>query len=423
MFPNMTLRTLTQLLWRLSGGVLSIAAAIIVSVSLGLATQGVVASSVSLLIGLSALTGSGFSHALAFAAARQPQRARATATRAATLAVVVATVAGLLAAGFGSLALQSLPISWWSVALALPLIQLGQLGLGVAQGLALHRRYALAYLAQPVGAFVLAVIASRMTGSAASGVSPWVPALVVGPFALQAAAAVWMLARLPPSESAEPFHSLVSYTARIYPSSVAHVLSYRLDLILVGSLLGASSAGIYSLALNGVDAVARLGQSAATVLFPQFARPSSGETNVLLVRRAAEVTGMVSLAASVALAAVALTLGGTNTEVRTIGGLLLVLAVGGAGVGAWTVLGSFLAATDHLGAAARINLILLAASVTMYLTLIPAIGLYGGAIGTSAGMLLAALLGYREVTRASFSTVASRLRPEAETRFRNPSGK
>jgi hypothetical protein len=67
-----------------------------------------------------------------------------------------------------------------------------------------------------------------------------------------------------------------------------------------------------------------------------------------------------------------------------------------------------------------VNLVLLVASVVCYGTLIPVIGVYGGAVGTSVGLSLAALLGYREVGRAAPS---ERAPDPAATLFRNPLGK
>ena len=55
-----------QLTWRLLAGGIAIVTALLISVALGLATQGVVATSNSFLAGLSVLTGSGFAHAASF---------------------------------------------------------------------------------------------------------------------------------------------------------------------------------------------------------------------------------------------------------------------------------------------------------------------------------------------------------------------
>ena len=107
-------------------------------------------------------------------------------------------------------------------------------------------------------------------------------------------------------------------------------------------------------------------------------------------------------------------------EVRVLGQLLLLLAVGGAGISAWTVLATYLAANNQLAAAARVNFLLLVTSVALYVSLIPMIGVYGGAIGTSVGLGLAAVLGYREVSRFGGS---KRVAGAGATLLRKPFGK
>jgi O-antigen/teichoic acid export membrane protein len=128
----------------------------------------------------------------------------------------------------------------------------------------------------------------------------------------------------------------------------------------------------------------------------------------------------VGLVLSVVLALAVIAFGhARGQDVRTIGVLLALLAVGSAAISAWTVLASYLAARDRLGAALRVNVALLLISLLLYLSLIPVIGVYGGAIGTSVGLLVAAVLGYQEVGRRSRPLVAA----ADATRLRNPSGK
>jgi O-antigen/teichoic acid export membrane protein len=177
---------------------------------------------------------------------------------------------------------------------------------------------------------------------------------------------------------------------------------------------------VYSLALNGVDAVARFGQTAATLLFRGFAETGLAESDPRPAQRAATLTGAVGLVLGAVLALAVIVIGqARGPEVRTVGALLALLAIGSGAVSAWTVLASYLAARDRLGAALRVNLALLLTSLLLYLSLIPLIGVYGGAIGTSIGLLVAAVLGYQEAGRRSRASVAV----TDPTRFRNPSGK
>jgi O-antigen/teichoic acid export membrane protein len=411
----------TQLTWRLVAGGLAVASAVIVSARLGLATQGVVATSISVLAGLSVATGAGFSHAVAFAVARQPSAAKYLVDRALALTTASGLAVGVIVAALASLTL-SVPVLWWHVAVALPFFQVGQLGLGLQQGMGSTRGYLATYVAPSVCSFAIAVVAATVDAPSPDP-SAWSGALVLLPFVVQACTVALPWRNLPRGGHHEGLlRSLLSYTTGIYPSTLAHYLSYRLDLIVVSWLLGAAAAGLYSLALNGVDAVARIGQTGATLLFPRFAADDATAADFRLARRTALVTGTLSLAAVVVMAALALAaaprLGQT---VHTLGVLLLLLAIGGGAVSAWTVLASYFAARGRLAATARINAALLVVSVLLYFGLIPVIGLFGGAIGTTTGLLVAALLGYWEAGRDDGATRA--LREREDTRFKYPLGK
>lgn len=407
-----------QLTWRLLAGGVAIVTALLISVALGLATLGVVATSNSVLAGLSVLTGSGFAHVAAYVASRRPEAAGRTAERGAFLAIAIGAVTGVLAATIGPRILPTLPVLWWQVAIALPFAQAGQLGLGLQQGLGSSRGYVAIYVAQPLVALATAAIAAVLSNRTEQP-SEWAGLILVVPFAAQGIISTLGWMRMPRRGAPQPVGELLSYTARIYPSAVAHYLSYRLDLILVSALLGATAAGLYSLALNGVDAVARVGQTAATVLFRRFSEAAVSQ-GVRLARRGASAAGALSLLVGLALAAIVILFGPRGEEVRVLGQLLLILSVGGAGISAWTVLATYLAANNQLAAAARVNFFLLVTSVACYVSLIPVIGVYGGAIGTSVGLALAALLGYREVGRFD---EPKRVAGSEATLLRKPFGK
>lgn len=407
-----------QLTWRLLAGGIAIVTALLISVALGLATQGVIATSNSVLAGLSVLTGSGFAHAAAYVASRRPQTVRRTAERGAFLAIAIGALSGVLAATLGPRILPTLPVLWWQVAIALPFAQAGQLGLGLQQGLGSSRGYVAIYVAQPLVAFATAAMATLLSNRSEQP-SEWAGAIVLTPYVVQGIVSALGWIRLPRQGGPEPVGALMSYTARIYPSAVAHYLSYRLDLILVSALLGATAAGLYSLALNSVDAVARIGQTAATVLFRRFSEATLPQ-GVRLARRGASAAGALSLLVGLALAALVILFGARVEHVRVLGQLLLLLAFGGAGISAWTVLATYLAANNELAAALRVNAFLLVTSVALYVSLIPVIGVYGGAIGTSVGLALAAVLGYREVGRLDGSEGVA---GPAATLLRKPFGK
>jgi O-antigen/teichoic acid export membrane protein len=164
-----------------------------------------------------------------------------------------------------------------------------------------------------------------------------------------------------------------------------------------------------------VDAVARIGQTAATVLFRQFSESGRAQ-GIGLARRGAIVAGSLSFVVGGALALLVALFAPRGVEIAVLARLLALLVLGGGAVSAWTVLASYLAANNKLAATARVNGVLLLTSLVLYLSLIPMLGVYGGAIGTSVGLAVAAVLGYLEVGAVD----AERSRA---TFLRNPFGK
>jgi O-antigen/teichoic acid export membrane protein len=403
-----------QLSWRVVAGAFAILTSLLVAVQLGLDTQGVVATSTSLVAGLSVLIGSGFTHVAAFSVARRRESAGRIADLAGLLAIGSGIVTGVAVSVLGPRLAPTLPVLWGHIGFALPFVQVGQLGLGVQQGLGSSRGYIAVYTAQPLVAFCLAVAASLLPGLLGSPIE-WAGPIVVLPFLVQAAISAAASVRLPRRPEPEPLRPLLSYTGRIYPSAVAHYLSYRLDLLLVSGLLGATSAGVYSLALNAVDAVARIGQTVATVLFRQFSE-SARAHGISLARRGSIVAGGLSFLVGGCLALVVSLFASRGVEVAVLAGLLALLVLGGGAVSAWTVLASYLAANNKLAATLRVNAVLLATSLALYLSLIPTLGVYGGAIGTSVGLAVAAILGYLEVGAVGAERSGA-------TFLRNPFGK
>lgn len=391
----------TQFAWRIFAGGLTAAAAIVVSVALGLVMWGTVVTSLGVLLGLSIAAGGGFAHAAAYLTARDPSAGRTILTSAAGLAAATSLATIAVTMGLVHLLNPSLPVLWWAIFVALPFIQLGQLGLGVAQGVGRTRAYLVTYVAQPATLFAISVGAVLMRASSTS--EAWTGALIAGPFAIQALTVVALWTRLPATTS--PVRAelpLLTYSARLYPSALAQFLTFRLDLILVGGLLGASPAALYGLALTGLDGVSRLGHSAAALLYPQFSRSRSGAQAVVTARRSAIQVGLLSGVLILLLAIITLgfSFGGSD-EARIIGLLLVILSLGGAAFGAWTVLAAFLSAQDRLASVFRVTLVMIGTAAPLYLLLIPTIGMWGGAIGTTAGFLTAVIVAYAETGRTS----------------------
>ncbi len=389
----------TQFAWRIAAGGLSAASAIIVSAGLGLVMWGTVATSLAVLVGISVAAGGGFAQAAAYLSAREAPAARAILTSAASLTGATSLIAIGVAAALVRLSSPSLPVSWWAVFAALPFFQIGQLGLGVEQGLGRTTSYLVTYVAQPVALFVLSVGAVLLRAD--PGSDAWTGALIAAPFAVQAMTILALWSRLPPTNQVGAWLPLLGYSARLYPSAVAQFLTFRLDLILVGGFLGASEAALYSLALNGLDGVSRLGHSTAALLYPQFSASRSGAEAIIVARRSALRVGLLSglLTLLLSVIALAVSLRGSE-EVRIVGLLLLILSLGSASFGAWTVLSAFFSARNRLQSVLRVTMAMLGTAAPLYLVLIPRIGVWGGAIGTTAGFLSAAILAYAETGRA-----------------------
>lgn len=390
----------TQFAWRIFAGGLSAASAIVVSAGLGLVMWGTVATSLGVLIGVSVAAGGGFAQAAAYLSAREPSAARAILTSGAGLAGVTSLVAIAIMATLVRLFSPSLPVSWWAVFTALPFIQIGQLGLGVEQGLGRTKAYLVTYVAQPVALFAISVGAVLLHAGPDSGA--WTGALIAAPFAVQAMTIVALWNRLPATKQVRAPLPLLAYSARLYPSALAQFLTFRLDLILVGGFLGASQAALYSLALNGLDGVSRLGHSAAALLYPQFSISQSSAEAIVVARKSALRVGLLSGILTLLLSVIALgfSLRGSE-EVRIVGLLLAILSLGSASFGAWTILAAFLSARNRLESVLRVTIVMVGTAAPLYLLLIPRIGMWGGAIGTTAGFLTAAILAYAETGRTA----------------------
>ncbi|MGH2498865.1 MAG: polysaccharide biosynthesis C-terminal domain-containing protein, partial [Candidatus Limnocylindria bacterium] len=122
--------------------------------------------------------------------------------------------------------------------------------------------------------------------------------------------------------------------------------------------------------------------------------------------RAARISSSASLVLAVMLALALFALGTfvPNEAIRAIAILVTILAPGSAAIAAWIVLASYLAARGQLAATARVNFAVLGLSLLLYLWLIPAFGLVGGAVATTLSYVVSATLGYRESVRSTMDS-------------------
>ena len=93
---------------------------------------------------------------------------------------------------------------------------------------------------------------------------------------------------------------LLGYGLRLYPASITGFLNYRLDVYLLGWLLGdAAQIGLYSMAVSLAELTFFVPDSVATVFFPRVAgaeRPSADEMAPMVSRFTIMVTVGLSLA-------------------------------------------------------------------------------------------------------------------------------
>src|SRR5207249_4667497 len=92
----------SQLSWRVVAGLLTVGSAVLVSFGVGLATQGVLATTSSLVPALSVLTGAGFTHAVAFTVARRPVGSGTNLRSAVAASTATSLVLGIVVAVAGS---------------------------------------------------------------------------------------------------------------------------------------------------------------------------------------------------------------------------------------------------------------------------------------------------------------------------------
>jgi O-antigen/teichoic acid export membrane protein len=188
---------------------------------------------------------------------------------------------------------------------------------------------------------------------------------------------------------------VLAFSMPAYLSNLIQFLNYRLDLFLVSAMIGLHAVGIYALAVAVAQLLWLVAQAAALVLLPRVAADAGDPHRSSL--RSAQV-GRLTLYITVAGALVLAVFGRLLVPAiygerfrESIDPLLLLLP----GIATFS-LGTVLAA--HVAGSGRPSLNLLASSaglsvtLALDLTLIPAMGVRGAAIASSASYLTSAIL-------------------------------
>lgn len=174
--------------------------------------------------------------------------------------------------------------------------------------------------------------------------------------------------------------AVLGYGLRLYPATLGTFFGYRVDVFLLGWLVGSpSEIGVYAVAVSLAELVFNVPDAVGTVLFPRVAAAQAGEAH----RLAPAMTRMTVLAtAAAALALVPLTWGVLTVLLPEYGrglAVLLLLLPGIVALSAAKVLTSYLSGINRLAwltVAAGTSLIV---NVAANLVLIPGAGILGAA--------------------------------------------
>jgi O-antigen/teichoic acid export membrane protein len=189
---------------------------------------------------------------------------------------------------------------------------------------------------------------------------------------------------------------LISYGMRLYPASVTSFLSYRLDIYLLGWLLGdVVQIGLYSMAVSLAELTFFVPDSVATVFFPRVAgagRLSADDMTPIVCRFTVLVTVLTSLALiPAALVAVTLIL---PAFVGCMPAFLVILP-GVVALSVSKILSSYISGLGLPGPVALASSVALVINVVANIGLIPVAGIVGSSAaslisyGVHAGMLVA----------------------------------
>jgi O-antigen/teichoic acid export membrane protein len=269
---------------------------IVVAVSreLGPSGQGLFAVAYSLTLMLAQLGGLGLTTANPYFTAREPQRSRSIVSNSLWLAAGLGVL--LIAAGLvfravapdalGGLGWEPLVVTLVGVPGALTALFLQSILLGEGRMVAYNGveavQAALTLVALLVG---FAAFDLGLTG-----------ALAVLTISRYAAVAAYLALLAPPSAvDAALARRMLAYGLRAYVAIVVSFLVIRLDLLLVNGYLGATEAGLYSVAATIADGMFVLPMVVALNLFPRVARSGTHEQTAEVFRSLAVLYGVVCL--------------------------------------------------------------------------------------------------------------------------------
>jgi O-antigen/teichoic acid export membrane protein len=283
----------------------------------------------------------------------------------------------------------------------------------------------------------------RMRANAlVAATAPWLYAALLGAAALQAgltvtrAAAVWAVAHgtwaaalLVASArgiglgrpSLALLRESLSLGLRIWLGSLARILNFRVDQILMGFIASETALGIYAVAVNGSEVLLYLPTVAASVLLPALARSPRAarpEQTLRMFRMLALLTGIaVALAAALGPLLIPEIFG---ADYRGSVLPFLWLLPGAFGFAASAVFSNALIAASAPGRSSIGPLVSLVVGLALDIALIPSYGASGAAVAASIAFLAggaAALIVYRRATLFPWRQIMPGLADLAEARL------
>jgi len=216
--------------------------------------------------------------------------------------------------------------------------------------------------------------------------------------ALSSVAIVLLFARLLPLRPArrllpaKMIRQFIFFSSMAYVGNIATFFNYKLDFWVVDAYRGKSELGIYSLAAQLSQLLWLLPQSIATVLYT-YASSGTGEQAIHYTIRLKQVAfyGTLFLGACGLVAAyfgIPILYGPAFVPAFR---LMCVFMIGVVPFSITTILASFFAARGNFKISFVVSLLTFVIACPMYFTLIPRLGLIGGAISSAVAYLSATL--------------------------------
>ena len=396
---------------QLIGLALSILTTAVLARSLGPGGQGVL--SVSLLIPtlLVLVSGGGLYAANAFYTGSRRIEV-ADLTRNASAVAIIGTAGSVLLIGllFATGILQWLlpgitPALTAAALLVLPGLMIRQSSSAILVGLQQISRASRGDLVQAATFFAAAAL---LVGIAGAGVLGALGAYLVALTAAFLVTARWLKpagARFMPRLNTPILRRTIGFGYRGSAGMLLQFFTYRLDLIIVNLLIGATAAGHYAISARLSELLWILPGAVGTVIFSRSAASTSRDMNGI-TPRAFWLTTIVCVAAGAIMVAFG------NFAISVLFSVafapsyipLVILVPGAVFIGASSILANYLVGRGHPGLVSLATLVAFAITIPLDLSLIPSFGIAGAALASTlayAGYFGGVLVVYLRVTTLS----------------------